>query len=201
MQRRVESSAPIEAFLFPAAAHAREHKEMPGKWADMIRLRLGECDPWHQALSIVQTIERPRRPIIPYPTGRASRCHASRHFTPGYRHSVPTGQTHLPHCVHAHARPRDSFSLAPKSAVYSLKRQLRRYSEILLRGTRDAVAVNSFAVPACTGYAVKSLFISPSPPVRLCFGAPTCLTVQAAGNCREQIGYRLPFRPAEGRGV
>jgi hypothetical protein len=136
---------------------------------------------------------------VPYGTGFSMpRFQAFHAWLPSFS---PYGTNTPAHCVHAHARPRDSFSLAPKSAVYSLKRLLRRYSEILLRGTLDGVAVNSFAVPACPGYAVKSLFISPSPPVRLCFGAPTCLTVQATGNCREQIGCRLPFRPAEGRGL
>jgi hypothetical protein len=66
--------------------------EMPGKWADMIRpvgngvIRGGGlCSP-------PKAIRHPRRPIIPYPTGRASRCGVSRHFMPGYRHVVPSGQ-------------------------------------------------------------------------------------------------------------
>jgi len=39
-----------------------------------------------------KTIGRPRQPIIPYPTGRASRSRGSRHFMPGYHHAVPPGR-------------------------------------------------------------------------------------------------------------
>jgi len=68
----------------------------------MIRLRRGGCDLWRHGLSIIGDDSHSRQSVRPYPTGRASGWHVSRHFMPGYHHLVPTGQTHLGPYVDAH---------------------------------------------------------------------------------------------------
>jgi hypothetical protein len=63
-----------------------------GNGADMIRPVGNGVNCGSSPGPAFKTIGRPRQPIIPYPTGRASRSRGSRHFMPGYHHAVPPGQ-------------------------------------------------------------------------------------------------------------
>jgi hypothetical protein len=65
--------------------------EMPGKRADVTRpVGNGVM----RGPKLVHISRRHKRlvPIIPYPTGRIPGDACSRHFMPGYYHSVPSGQ-------------------------------------------------------------------------------------------------------------
>jgi hypothetical protein len=103
--------------------------EYLGNGAEMIGLRRGG---WNRDASLgraFKTIGRPRQPIMPCPTGRASRSRDSRHFMPGYHHAVPPGQFNsrrmlVCHCALVSRQNRSRRRVPMKKASVSYRTDL-----------------------------------------------------------------------------